>query len=151
MSFFDIFAVDLREEGRCRTMNLDVINKQLREPIPDNFILQSFTQEGRILVIAFTCADVLKEDQAFLVTFNEAFIFHVPSVLYHLEFQFEAASLDEIRSIIPPISFGEEDFGESGFTLFVLTDTDGKRTGYYVVAECVTGGWVPREQCVKAW
>jgi hypothetical protein len=132
-------------------MSLNAINSVLREHEPDSFILQSFTQNGRVLVIAFTCAGGPKEDEAFLVTFDEAIIFHVPSVLYNFQFQFEVTSLDEIRSTIPPISFDEGEFGESGFTFFVLTDTDSKRTGYYVAAEAVTGSWVPREQCVRVW
>ncbi len=58
------------------------VNHQLKIECPDNFILQSFCQNDRELLIAFTCDGGPREDHAYRVTFFKTAIFHLPSVLY---------------------------------------------------------------------
>ncbi len=136
-------------------MTLEEINNVLSEYEPDNFILQSFSQETRELSIAFTCDGGPREDQAFLVTFNEAVVFHIPSVICHRlndggPFVLLTAPIPDVSRIIPDVNFDEEEFGEDGFKIFLLT-RDGKATGYYIAAESVTASWVPRSDCIKVW
>ena len=131
-------------------MDLGKINDVLREYEP-NLILQSFSQQTRELRIAFTCDGGPKEDEAFLVTFKEAVIFHVPSVLYNGRVVFRIASIPDVSGIIPDVSFDEGEFGGEGFKIFLLTHLDGTATGYYVAAESVAARWVSRTECEKVW
>ena len=130
---------------------MDQINDVLIEYDPGNFILQSFSQRTRELGIAFTCDGGPKEDQAFHVTFVEAIVFHVPSVLYNSRLVFRVAPNPDAKRIIPDISFDEGEFGEDGFKVFLLMDRDGTATGYYIAAESVAARWVPHTECDKVW
>lgn len=112
-------------------MTLEEINEVLSEYEPDNFIFQSFSQETRELRIAFTCDGRPKEDQASLVTFGEAVVFHVPSVLCYGRLVFRVAPVSDVDRIIPEISFDEGEFGGDGLKVFLLMDLDG--TGHRIL------------------
>ncbi len=132
-------------------MTLDEVNDVLSEYEPDGFILQSFSQETRELRIAFMCDGGPKEEQAFLVTFKEAVIFHVPSVLHDGRLVLRLARIPDLNRIIPEISFDEGEFGEEGFKIFLLMDHAGTPTGYYIAAESIEASWVLQTECDKVW
>jgi hypothetical protein len=113
-------------------------------------ILQSFNIIDRKLVIAFTCNGGPKENQAYLVTFLEATSFHLPSVLYETV-QFEIVDHNKIKEIIPHISYDEGEYCDTGFKVIKIITGDKKETGYYIAAESVSAGWVPRTVCNKVW
>ncbi len=136
-------------------MALNKVNSVLSEYEPENFILQSFSQETGELCIAFTCDGGPREGQAFLVTFNQVAVFHVPSVMYPppndgRRFIIVVAPISDASRIIPDVNFDEDEFAEGGFKVFLLT-LDGKPTGYYIAAESVAASWVFRTECVKVW
>jgi len=132
-------------------MTLNDLNRDLNEHFPGNMILQSFSQDSRELRVAFTCDGGPKEDQALLVTFKEAVIFHIPSVNQHCVFNFSIASIQRAKNLIPEDNFDEAEFGENGFKVFELTNQAGHPTGYYIAAESVEAKWVAKSDCVKVW
>ena len=60
-------------------MTLESINKILEEQRPENFILASFSQKNRQLIIACTFEGGPNEDRVLLVIFEQAAIFAVQS------------------------------------------------------------------------
>ena len=131
-------------------MEINKINEELRRECPGKFILQSFCQIERKLVVAFTCGGGPKEDYAYLITFNEAIIFHLPSVLYK-PIRFKIAEKEKIKEIIPSISYDEGEYCETGYKVVTIIDGNNKETGYYLAADSVSAEWVSRDKCIKVW
>ena len=133
-------------------MEIESINEQLRAARPDTMIMQSFDIRGRRLVLAFTCSGGPREDEAFVLEFGQAALFHLPSVLYEPVF-FRMADETERERLIPRVSYDPlEVSGTLGaFTVLVLEDEHGCPYGYYVAAERARAAWKPRSECLQVW
>ena len=133
-------------------MDLESINIVLEGDRASQLILQSFDARGRELVLAFTCDGGPREDEAFVVRFQQAALFHVPSALYQ-PVRFRLAAGDEHAAVVPSVSYDPLEFGEAdnAFKVVLLTDAAGKRFGYYIAAESVSSSWAPRSACLKVW
>ena len=126
-------------------MELDKINRELTEHKPEKFVLYSFRQRGRELILAFSCDGGPKEDEVFLLTFRETPLFHVPSVLHEVV-GLELVESSRAQDFIPEVSFDSDEFGERGFKIVKLVLENGKSTSYYVAAESASGEWVSRNK-----
>jgi hypothetical protein len=133
-------------------MDLESINSVLASEHASQLILQSFDVRGRELVLAFACDGGPREDEAFVVYFQQAALFHVPSVLYQ-PVRFRLAAGDERAAVVPSVSYDPLEFGEAGKALKVvlLTDAAGQRFGCYIAAESVSASWAARSACLKVW
>ncbi len=133
-------------------MEIDSINEQLRAARPDTMIMQSFDIRGRKLVLAFTCDGGPREDEAIVLEFSQAALFHLPSVLYEPVF-FRVANETERERLIPRVSYDPlEVSGTLGsFAVLVLEDDQGNSYGYYIAAESVRAAWKPRRECLQVW
>jgi hypothetical protein len=58
-------------------MELTSINEHVRSEERDSLILQSYDARGRELVLAFTCDGGRREDEALVVRFHDAALFHL--------------------------------------------------------------------------
>ncbi len=125
----------------CDSENMDLkqINKILIEEQADTFILASFAQKDRELIIAFNFEGGHLEDKALLVKFNEAVIFHIPSVMHSdsSSMVFEVVPPSKAIEYIPAIRFDDEEFGEKGYKIIIIKAPPGQETGYYIAAESV--------------
>ena len=133
-------------------INIEEINTVLDEESPDNLILQSYDVRGRKLVLAFTCNGGPKEDEAYVVSFEQAIIFHLPSVLYK-QVRFRKTTEAEREQLIPEVSYDtlEVSGRERAYTVLLLTNQDGKAYGYYIAADSVSAEWVPKVSCLEVW
>lgn len=130
-------------------MTLNELNRELNEHSPENMIVQSFSQVSRELHVAFTCDGGPKEDAALWVTFKEAVMFHIPSVHNQGALNFSIASKERAKNLIPEDHFDDEEFGENGLKVFLLTNPAGQPTGFYIAAENVEAKWVALSDCLK--
>ncbi len=126
-------------------MELTLINEQLRREEPDSLILQSYDARGRELVLAFTCDGGPREDEALVVRFHNAALFHLPSVL-HTPVFFRIAEAEEAQRLVPPASYDAEELSGKGggFTVVVLESQEGSPYGFYIAAESGDATWEPR-------
>jgi hypothetical protein len=134
--------------------NVDQINRVLVEECPDMIFLTSFGQPGSELVLAFTFNGGPEEDRFYVVRFSGAAVFHIPSIIHTrlaAPLMFKIAPHFEADKYIPSISFDEEEFGERGYKIYLLTTTSGEETGYYVAAEAVESEWISRENGRRKW
>ncbi len=137
-------------------MELSHINAELAAEQPDTMILQSFDIRGKTLSIAFTCNGGPREDEAFLVTFHETILFHLPAVLsvaHSPVVLFRLPSESERESLIPAVSYDAEEVSgqEGAFSVVVLENERARLHGYYVAAGSVEGKWVRRNECAQVW
>lgn len=123
-------------------MDIDSINGVLREMQLDAMVVQSFDSRGRKLVVSFMADGGPREDEAFVVEFDEAILFHLPSVLYAAAF-FRVADEQERERLIPPVSYDPlEVSGKPGaYTVLVVEDAHGTSHGYYLAADSVSASW----------
>ena len=136
------------------TSNLESINTILREETPGTFFLASFSQKSLELTTAFTFEGGPKEHKSFLVKFKEAIIFHVPCILHSslsASVVFRIAPYQAADQYIPAVSFDEEEFGETGFKIFVLENMSGVETGYYIAAKHVESEWMSLKKGNQKW
>jgi hypothetical protein len=131
-------------------LDIEPINKVLREEGPARLLLQAYDPRRRALTVAFTFDGGPREDDAFVVVFDGAVIFHVPSVL-HREVLFALLPPSAARKYVPAVSFDDEEFGPAGFRIVAILDEGEAETGYYVAAEGCTAEWLPTAQCPFAW
>ena len=129
---------------------IETINKVLRDEGPARLLLQGYEPRRRVLTMALTFDGGPREDDAFVVVFDGAAIFHVPSVL-HREVVFAVLPPSAARKYVPRMSFDEAEFGPAGFRIIAILDEDEAETGYYVAAEGCTAEWLPKDQCAFAW
>ncbi len=129
-------------------VDIEEVNAVFEREFPDNLVLQSYDARNQELVIAFTWDGGPREDEAYVVRFEQAILFHLPAVLYG-EVRFRKATETERERLIPAESFDPlEVSGATGaFTVVLFTDQDGKTFGYYVAAKSVRAKWLPREAC----
>ncbi len=130
-------------------MNIEEIDEVLRVEWPENLILQSYDARSQRLVVAFTCDGGPREDHAYLVSFEEAIIFHLPAYLYN-PVRIRQATEEERERLIPAESYDPVEVSGKGgaFTVALLTEQDGRAIGYYVAARSSSAEWVPREFCL---
>jgi hypothetical protein len=133
-------------------MELTSINEHLRREEPQNLILQSYDGRRRELVLAFTCDGGPREDEALVVHFHDAALFHLPSVLY-TPVLFRIAEAEEIKRLVPPASYDAEELSgkNGGFIVVVLDNQEGSPYGYYIAANSVDATWKPRKDCLWVW
>jgi hypothetical protein len=103
--------------------------------------VRGISQYGRILELVFSFHGGPKEMQQFLVTFEEATIFHLPGILHRAPVRFRVASPKHAETLVPRISYDPSEFHPKGYAAVELTDASGNAHGYYVVAQAVTGKW----------
>jgi len=110
--------------------------------------VQLFDASAGVLRLAFVCQGGPREDDAFLVQFKHVAIMHVPTVL-HESVRFSRAPLKDVPSLVPACSFDAAELSgaKGAYQVVLLTNAAGKPHGYYVAAESVTAGWVPRKGC----
>lgn len=128
-------------------MEIASINSVLREEGFHEMVVQSFDARGRKLVVSFMSDGGPREDEAFVVEFEQAILFHLPSVLYASAF-FRVAHEPERERLIPPVSYDAlEVSGKPGaYTVLVLEDADGVSYGYYLAADSVSASWRKRRE-----
>ena len=128
-----------------QTMKVEEINAVLERESPDNVISQSYDARNQELVISFAWDGGPREDQAYIVHFEEVILFHLPAVFYG-EIRFRKATEAERERLIPAESYDPlEVSGEDGaFTVVLFTDRKGKAIGYYVAAKSFRANWLPR-------
>ncbi len=134
--------------------NIDRINGTLIQKHPDMLLLTSFGQPNRELILAFSFNGGPEEDKLFVVRFTGTVVFHIPSIIHTstaAPIVFKIAPYFEANKYIPDMSFDEEEFGEKGYRIFLLTTPAGKETGYYVAAEAVKSEWISRENGRQRW
>ncbi len=149
------FSVAIPHRNQVR-MELIHINAELAAEQPNTMILQSFDIRGGVLEIAFTCNGGPREDEAFLVTFRGAILFHLPAVLsvtHSPVALFRLAAEAERKSLIPAVSYDAEEVSgqEGAFSVVVLENEHARLHGYYVAAESMEGKWVKRDACARVW
>ena len=132
-------------------MNVDAINRVLHDEQLNEMVVQSFHMRGRKLVIAFLCEGGPREDDAFVVEFNEAIIFHLPSALRARAF-FRCAHDAERERLIPSVSYdpAEVSGARNAYTVVVLDDASGTPHGYYLAADSVSASWRRRRDLLDA-
>ncbi len=130
-------------------MTIEEIDAILGAEAPENLILQSYDARSKRLEIAFTCDGGPREDQAYLMRFEEAILFHLPAYLYH-RVRLRIATEAERQRMIPPESYDplEVSGAEDAFTVVLFTGPDGRALGYYVAARSLSAEWLPCESCL---
>ncbi len=125
-------------------MNIEEIDVVLELEAPSDLITQTYNAREQELVIAFTCDGGPREDQAYIVRFEEAILFHLPAVL-HDEVRVREATEGEREQLIPEESYDplEVSGAPGAFTVVLFAGRDGRAFGYYVAARSVSGEWLP--------
>ncbi len=133
-------------------MDIQAINATLRAEAPETLIVQSYDARGRRLVVAFTCAGGPREDEAFVLEFEQTILFHLPSVLYG-PVVFRAATESERSVLIPGVSYDADEVSGRGgaYTVLLLENEKGVAYGYYLAADEVQARWTPRSACRDVW
>jgi hypothetical protein len=128
-------------------MHIDAINKELRSEHLKEMTVESFDAHGRKLVVSFTCNGGPRESDAFIVTFNEAVLFHLPSVLYEPAF-FRFADESERARLVPEISYDAQELSgaPNAYSVLLLEDDRGEPYGYYLAADSVSASWRSRTE-----
>ncbi len=122
----------------------------MKEERPENFTTASFDSQNRELVIAFTFNGGSNEDKIFVLKFEQAVAFHIPSVLREYII-FHLAPYTDAHQYIRAISFDEEEFGEKGYKIVVLSQPFGDETEYYIAAESVQSEWISYQEGKRQW
>ncbi len=125
-------------------MDIAPINQQLNAHEPDQMGLRRISEYGNTLTLVFLCHGGPMERLAFVVTFENAVVFHLPSVLHNTAVRFKRASPERIKELIPAASYDESEHTHpDGYVVVELTDVAEQPHGYYVMAERVVGKWEP--------
>jgi hypothetical protein len=129
-------------------MDIAAINEQLTAHEPEQMVLRGIAEHGNTLTLAFLCHGGPTEDLEFLVTFENAAIFHLPRILHNTAVRLKRSSPDRIKDLIPAVSYDEAEHSPKGYVVVELTDVAQTPYGYYVMADSVVGKWEPFRNAV---
>ena len=125
-------------------MDIAPINQQLRAHEPDQMVLRRISEHGNTLTLVFLCHGGPMEHFAFVVTFENAAVFHLPRVLHNTAVRFTRASPERVKELIPAVSYDESEHTHpNGYVVVELADVAEQPHGYYVMADRVVGKWEP--------
>jgi hypothetical protein len=125
-------------------MDIALINEQLNAHEPEQMVLRHVSEHGNTLTLVFLCHGGPMEHLEFVVTFENAAVFHLPRILHNTAVRFKRSSPERIRELIPAVSYDESEHNHPRWYVVVeLTDIAGKPHGYYVMADSVVGKWEP--------
>jgi hypothetical protein len=126
-------------------MDIAAINEQLSAHEPEQMVLRGISEYGNILTLAFLCEGGPTEHLEFVVTFENAAVFHLPRILHNTAVRFRRSSPKRIKELIPAVSYDASEHNPGGYVVVELTDVAQKPYGYYVMADSVVGRWEPLE------
>jgi hypothetical protein len=125
-------------------MDIATINEQLSAHEPEQMVLRGVSEHGNTLTLAFSCEGGPAEHLEFVVTFENAAVFHLPRILHNRAVRFKRSSPERIKELIPAVSYDESEHTPAGYVVVELTDAAHNPYGYYVMADSVVGRWEPR-------
>jgi hypothetical protein len=86
-------------------MDIAPINEQLNAHEPEQMVLRHVSEHGNTLTLVFLCHGGPMEHLEFVVTFENAAVFHVPRILHNTAVRFKRSSPERIRELIPAVSY----------------------------------------------
>jgi hypothetical protein len=126
-----------------RRLDIVAINEQLTAHEPEQMVLRGISEHGNTLTLAFLCQGGPTEDLEFVVTFENAAVFHLPRILHNAAVRLKRSSPERIKGLIPAVSYDESEHDSKGYVVVELTDAAQQPYGYYVMADSVVGRWEP--------
>lgn len=130
-------------------MDIAAINEQLTAHEPEQMVLRRIAEHGNALTLAFSCHGGPMEHLEFVVTFENAAVFHLPRILHNTAVRFKRSSPERIKELIPAVSYDESEHNPRGYVVVELTDVAEKPYGYYVMADSVVGRWEPLRNAAR--
>jgi hypothetical protein len=125
-------------------MDIVAINEQLGTHEPEQMALRRISEYGNTLTLVFLCHGGPMEHLEFVVTFENAAVFHLPRILHDTAVRFKRSSPERIKELIPAVSYDESEHNHpTGYVVVELTDVAERPYGYYVMADSVVGKWEP--------
>ena len=123
-------------------MDIAPVNAQLSAHEPEQMVLRGISEYGNTLTLVFLCHGGPMEHLEFVVTFENAAVFHLPRILHNTAVRFKRSSSERIKELIPAVSYDESEHTHpTGYVVVELTDVADKPHGYYVMADSVVGKW----------
>ena len=125
-------------------MDIAPVNEQLNAHEPEQMVLRGISEYGNTLTLVFLCHGGPMEHLEFVVTFENAAVFHLPRILHNTAVRFKRSSPERIKELIPAVSYDESEHTHpTGYVVVELTDVADKPHGYYVMADSIVGKWEP--------
>ena len=95
-------------------MDIAAINEQLTAHEPEEMVLRRISEYGNTLTLAFLCHGGPMEHLEFVVTFENAAVFHLPRILHNTTVRFKRSSPERIKELIPAVSYDESEHNPKG-------------------------------------